>query len=70
MALLVEVFWALLMVGVPITVFTLAMVWWALQQGYFRESLDTKALGREMKAMSRNKKMNKDKNKNKEKTEA
>jgi len=56
---LIEVFWALLMVGVPIGAFTLAIVWWTLQKGYFQESLDMKALEREIKAMSRNKKKNK-----------
>jgi len=54
-----------MMVGVPIAAFTLAMVWWALQQGYFKEALDTRALGREMKAMSRKHKKNK-KNKKEE----
>jgi len=58
---LIEVFWALLMVGVPIGLFTLALVWWALQQGHFQETLDARALGREMKAMSRaNKKRRKE----------
>jgi len=61
---LIEVFWALLMAGVPIAVFTLALVWWALQGGHFQESLDAKALEREMKAMG--KKLKKDK---KDKTE-
>ena len=53
MGFLIEVFWAVLMVGAPISVFTLALVWWALQRGHFQESLDTRALEREMKAMSR-----------------
>ena len=52
------------MAGVPIAVFTLALVWWALQGGHFQESLDAKALEREMKAMG--KKLKKDK---KDKTE-
>jgi hypothetical protein len=61
---LIEVLWALLLVGAPITVFTLAIVWWALARGYFQESLDTRALQREIKAMSqKNKKNNKKKNK-------
>lgn len=59
MGLLIEVFWALLMVGIPIGVFTLAIVWWALQRGHFQETLDIKALEREIKAMSRNNKKNK-----------
>jgi hypothetical protein len=57
---LVEVFWALLMVGIPIGLFTLALVYWLLQRGSFSESLDIKALEREIKAMSKsNKKKNK-----------
>jgi hypothetical protein len=61
---LIEVFWAILMVGAPIAVFTLALVYWALLRGSFSESLDTKALQREIKAMS---KKNKGKNKGKNK---
>ena len=52
MGFLIEFFWALLMVGVPIGVFTLALVWWALKGGHFRESLDTGALEREIKTMA------------------
>jgi len=52
----IEAFWALLMVGAPIAVFTLALVWWALHRGHFQESLDAKALEREMKAMGKNRK--------------
>ena len=53
------------MAGVPIAVFTLALVWWALQGGHFQESLDVKALEREMKAMGK-----KDKKVKKEETES
>jgi len=53
---LIEVFWALLMAAVPIGIFTLALVGWALQSGHFKESLDTGALQREIKAMSGNRK--------------
>jgi len=56
---LIEVLWALLMAGVPIAVFTLALVWWALQGGHFQESLDPRALEREMKAMGKKNKKNK-----------
>ena len=59
MDFLIEVIWALGLVGVPIALFTLAMVWWALQRGFFKETLDTRALGREIKALSRNNKKNK-----------
>ena len=59
MEFLIEVLWALLMAGVPIAVFTLALVWWALQGGHFQESLDPRALEREMKAMGKKNKKNK-----------
>jgi len=49
---LTELFWALFMVGVPIGVFTLALVWWALKGGHFKESLDTDALRHEIKTMA------------------
>ncbi len=58
MGFLTEIFWAVLMAGLPIAAFTLAIVWWALQQGHFRESLDIKALESEIKAMSKKKKKN------------
>jgi hypothetical protein len=50
---LIEIFWALLMVGLPIGIFTLALVYWALQRGQFKESSDMKSLERELKAMSK-----------------
>ena len=59
MGFLIEVFWALLMAGVPIAVFTLALVWWALHRGHFQESLDPRALEREMQAMGKKNKKNK-----------
>lgn len=52
MGFLSELFWALFMVGIPIGVFTLALVWWALKGGHFKESLDTGALEREIKTMA------------------
>ena len=54
MEFLIEVIWASLMVGLPLAAFTLAMVWWALKRGFFQEISDTRALGREMKGMSKN----------------
>jgi len=48
---LIEFFWALFMVGVPIGCFTLALVWWALKGGHFKETLDIDALEREIKVM-------------------
>ena len=59
---LIDVLWALLLVGAPIAIFTLAIVWWALARGYFLESMDTRALQREIKAMSKNNKKKKKEN--------
>ena len=59
MGFLVEVFWAILIVGVPVAAFTLAMIWWMLQKGLLQESLDTKALQREIKTLSQKNKKNK-----------
>lgn len=56
MGFLIEVFWALFMVGVPIGIFTLALVWWSLQSGHFKESSDTDALMRELKTLTGKKK--------------
>ena len=71
MEFLIEIFWALLMVGVPVGVFTLALVWWVLQRGHLKGSLDAAALKQEILAMSHSKKKRKKKNKkegNKEET--
>jgi hypothetical protein len=56
--ILVEVFWAILMVGLPIGIFTMALVWWALRGGHFEESLDIRGLQKELKAMSKKDKKN------------
>ena len=66
MGFLIEVFWALLLVGVPVGIFTLALFWWALQGGHFKESLDSNALRREIKAMSGRKKKKTKEDKKKE----
>lgn len=62
MGFLIEVFWALLMAGVPIAVFTLALVWWSLHGGHFKETLDSKALEREMQALGKKNKKGKTEN--------
>jgi len=41
-----------MLVGVPVAAFTLALVLWALQRGHLKESANTGALRRELKAMS------------------
>lgn len=61
MDFLIDAFWAVLMVGIPIALFTLALVYWVLQQGHFTESQNTRALQREIKTMSKNKKNKKKK---------
>jgi hypothetical protein len=53
---LIEVFWAVLMVGLPIGVFTLLLVWWSLHGGHFQESSDSRALQREIKTLFKNNK--------------
>ena len=53
MEYLVEFFWAVLMAGLPIAAFTLALVWWALTHGHLQESTDSKALEREIKGMAK-----------------
>lgn len=58
MHILTEIFRALLMVGLPICLFTLLMVWWALHRKHFRETSNFNSLEREIKAMSKSKKNN------------
>jgi hypothetical protein len=60
---LVEFFWALLMAGLPIAIFTLAIVWWALEGKHFKELTDSKSLENEIKAFSKNLKVEKKANK-------
>lgn len=61
MGFLAEILWAAFLVGAPVGVFTLALVRWALQRGHLKESTDTGALRRELKAMSGSRKRNKNK---------
>ena len=56
MEFLIDLFKALLLAGVPVAVFTLVLVRWALNRGYFQETSNTRALGREMKAMRKSRK--------------
>ena len=53
MEFLTEVFRATVTVGLPICIFTLAMVWWALHRGHFQETDSIKGLEREIKLMSK-----------------
>jgi hypothetical protein len=53
--LIIEAFWALALVGIPITLFTLAVVWWGMRNGHFLATNDGKELRRELKAFSKSK---------------
>ena len=55
MGMIVEAIWAIVLVGVPITLFTLAIVWWGLRNGHFEEVNDHKELERELKKMGKGK---------------
>jgi hypothetical protein len=50
---LVEIFRAVFIAGLPVAAFTLALVWWSLSRGHFRETTDSKALGLEIKRMAK-----------------
>ena len=69
MGFFIEIFWALLVVGLPIAIFTLALVWWSLQGGHFKEASDTSALMAEIKAI-RGKKVKKEDRKTKKEEKA
>lgn len=67
MSFIIEVFWALLMVGIPICAFTTALVYWVLKGTHSKGSLDSDALRRDIAAMTKgNKKNKKDKEAEKE----
>ena len=55
MGFLAELVRAIFLVGVPMAGFSVVIVWWALRRGYFNELSDTRALGKEIKMMSKNK---------------
>ena len=66
MRFLIEVFWASLLVGLPIGAFTMALVYWVLRGTHSRESLDSGALRREIMAVTQRKKKKKNKDADKE----
>ena len=68
MRFLIEVFWALLLVGLPVGAFTMALVYWVLRGTHSKESLDSGVLRREIMAVTQRKKKNK-KNKDADKEE-
>lgn len=53
MDLLKDVLWALMMVTIPVGLFTLAVAWWALRNGHLADVEDSKAIGLGLKAMSK-----------------
>lgn len=55
MDIVIEATWALLLVGVPMALFTLVIVWWAMRNGHFLDIKSSKELKRELKAMSKQK---------------
>ena len=55
MNLLVEVLSAVLVVGLPTGLFTLALVWWAMRSGHLQGSDDSKTLKSQIKALSKRK---------------
>ena len=52
MDILIEAMWAVALVGLPIGLFTLAIVWWGMCSGHFLNANDSKELMRELKTMS------------------
>ena len=71
MRFLIEVFWALVLVGLPIGAFTMALVYWVLKGAHSNESLDSDALRRQIMAVTkRNKKNKKNKDADKEEKKA
>lgn len=53
MSILLEALTALLMVGLPIAAFTLALVWWAMSNGHLQATEDSKSLKAQVKAMAK-----------------
>lgn len=53
--MIIEAIWAVVLVGVPICAFTLAIVWWGLHHGHFTEVNDRKGLARELKKLGKKK---------------
>jgi len=53
--LLKEAVWALILVAVPVGLFTLAIAWWAMRNGHLKDATDSKAIGLGLKSMSKKK---------------
>jgi nitrogen fixation-related uncharacterized protein len=54
-SLLIEALWALVMVSVPVGLFTLAIAWWAMLNGHLDDVNDSQAIGLSLKNLSKNK---------------
>lgn len=54
-----ELLWAIGLVGVPVGVVTLAIVWWAMQKGHLNGTSDSKAIEAALKALNKKKKKKK-----------
>ena len=53
MDFLKEAVWALLLTGIPVGLFTLAIAWWSMRNGHLEDVADSKAIGESLKAMSK-----------------
>lgn len=54
-----ELLWAIGMVGIPVAVITLAIVWWAMRNGHLAGETDGKAVELKLKALNKKKKKSK-----------
>lgn len=55
MDFVIEVIRAVVLVGVPICLFTVALVWWGMRGGYFPETDDGQSIKSQIKAMGKKK---------------
>jgi hypothetical protein len=61
MGFIVDLFWALLKVGLPLAALSFAMVWWALYRGMLAERDDAKALLKEIQVYGKQRSKEKEK---------
>lgn len=54
-----EFFWATGMVGIPVVIFTVAIVWWAMRNGQLAGETDGKGIALKLKALAKKKGKNK-----------
>ncbi len=53
MNFVIETLRAVVVVGVPICLFTVALVWWGVRKGYFPETDDDQSIESQIKAMGK-----------------